>query len=204
MRKALCTGLVGLLAMQPRGIAMPQGGPEIGQPAPAFSAMDSHAATRSLAEFKGKWVVLEWVNPECPFVRKHYNSGNMQRLQRTYTEKGVVWLSIVSSAAGRQGYMTAEQANQFEADQHAAATAILLDPTGVVGHRYDARNTPQMFVIDPNGVLLYDGAIDDRPTARPSDIEGARNYVAAALDEAMAGKPVSTPKTPPYGCTVKY
>jgi alkyl hydroperoxide reductase subunit AhpC len=204
MRNALRAGLVGLLVAQPWGVAMGQTGPEIGQPAPAFSATDSHGATRSLAEFKGKWVVLEWVNPECPYVRKHYNSGNMQRLQRTYTEKGVIWLSVASSAPGRQGHMTAEQANQFEAQRQAAATAILLDPTGAVGHLYDARNTPQMFVIDPNGVLLYDGAIDDHPTARPSDIEGARNYVAAALDEAMAGQPVTTPKTPPYGCTVKY
>jgi hypothetical protein len=204
MRKALCAALVGLLALRPTGVAMGQGGPEIGQRAPAFSATDSHGATRSLTEFRGKWVVLEWVNHECPYVRKHYNSGNMQRLQWTYTEKGVVWLSIVSSAPGRQGYMTAEQADQFEAQRHAAATAILLDPSGAVGHLYDARNTPQMFVIDPNGVLLYDGAIDDRPTARPSDIEGAKNYLAAALDEAMAGKPVTIPRTQPYGCTVKY
>jgi hypothetical protein len=204
MRKTVCAGLVGLLVWPSQAVAQGQGRPEIGRPAPAFSLPDSRAATRTLAEFRGKWVVLEWLNPECPYVRKHYNSGNMQRLQREYTARGVVWLSIVSSAPGKQGYVTGPQADRFAQEQRGAATAILLDPSGDVGHRYDARNTPQMFVIDPSGVLLYDGAIDDRPTARPSDIEGARNYLAAALDEAMAGRPVTTPLTPPYGCTVKY
>jgi hypothetical protein len=204
MLKTVGAGLVGLLVWQTQAFAQAQAGPVIGQPAPAFSLPDSRGATRTLAEFHGKWVVLEWLNKDCPYVRKHYNSGNMQRLQRDYTGRGVVWLSVVSSAPGKQGYVTGPEADQFVAAQHSAATAVLLDPSGEVGHRYDARNTPQMFVISPAGVLLYDGAIDDRPTARPADIEGATNYLAAALDEAMAGRPVTTPTTQPYGCTVKY
>jgi len=204
MRKTLAAGLLGLLVLHPAPSASAQEGPVIGQPAPAFSATDSHGRTLSLADFRGQWVVLEWWNHECPYVRKHYGSGNMQRLQREYTGRGVVWLSIVSSAPGKQGYVTPEQANQTMTEQSASPTAVLLDPTGQVGHLYRARNTPQMFVVDPGGVLRYDGAIDDRPTARVSDIQGARNYLAAALDEAMAGRPVTTPRTEPYGCTVKY
>ena len=128
----------------------------------------------------------------------------MQALQRDYTARGVVWLTIVSSAPGKQGYVTAEQAQQTMRDAHAAPTHVLLDPSGVVGRLYGARNTPQMYVIDTSGVVRYGGAIDDRPSARLSDIEGARNYVRQALDEAMAGRPVTTPQTEPYGCTVKY
>jgi len=204
MLKTVCAGLVGLVVWQSQALAQAQGGPAIGQPAPELSLPDSRGTTHSLAEFQGKWVVLEWLNRECPYVRKHYNSGNMQRLQREYTAKGVIWLSIVSSAPGKQGYVTGPEADQFAQERGSAATAILLDPSGAVGHRYDARNTPQMFVIDPTGVLRYDGAIDNRPTPRLSDIEGATNYLAAALDEAMAGRPVTTPRTQPYGCTVKY
>jgi peroxiredoxin len=204
MHRSAATALIGLLVWQLPATALAQGEAEIGQPAPAFTAMDSHGRTRSLAEFHGKWVVLEWLNRDCPYVRKHYDSGNMQQLQRTSTAKGVVWLSIVSSAPGKQGYVTGEEADQFVAERGAAPTAVLRDTSGTVGHRYGARNTPQMFVIDPDGVLRYDGAIDDRPTARRADIEGATNYLAAALDEAMAGRPVTRPKTPPYGCTVKY
>lgn len=204
MLKTVCAGLLGLAVWQSQAFAQARGGPEIGQPAPALSLPDSRGTTHSLAELQGKWVVLEWLNRECPYVRKHYNSGNMQRLQREYTAKGVIWLSIVSSAPGKQGYVTGPDADQFAQERGSAATAILLDPSGDVGHRYDARNTPQMFVVDPTGVLRYDGAIDDRPTPRLSDIEGATNYLAAALDEAMAGRPVTTPRTQPYGCTVKY
>ncbi len=128
----------------------------------------------------------------------------MQALQKEWTGKGVVWLTIVSSAPGTQGYVTPEQSQTFMKQAGAAQTAVLLDPEGTIGHRYDARNTPQMFVIDPKGILLYDGAIDNRPTPDPASLEGAANYVSAALTDAMAGKPVGTPTTQPYGCTVKY
>lgn len=178
--------------------------PETGRPAPAFFATDTEGRTRSLAEFRGRWVVLEWWNRECPYVRKHYTSGNMQALQRDYTARGVVWLTIASSAPGKQGYVTAEQARQAVRDANAAPTDVLLDPSGTVGRLYGARNTPQMYVIDTSGVVRYGGAIDDRPSARLADVEGARNYVRQALDEAMAGRPVTTPRTEPYGCTVKY
>lgn len=204
MRTTLFAGLAGLMAIALAGVAAAQEPPPIGQPAPAFSLMDSNGRERSLAEYREKWVVLEWLNKDCPYVRKHYGSGNMQRLQREYTGRGVVWLSIISSAPGKQGYVTAEQANQSTAETRAAPSAVLLDPTGTVGRRYAARNTPQMFIIDPSGVLRYDGAIDDRPTARVADIEGARNYVVAALEEALAGRPITTSRTVPYGCTVKY
>jgi len=206
MRKGIGAGLVGLLVLWPATVAGAQQSqiPEIGQPAPAFSATDSYGRARTLAEFRGRWVVLEWLNRECPYVRKHYRSDNMQRLQREYAGRGVVWLSIVSSAPGKQGHVTPEQANQSTAELRAAPTAVLLDPTGVVGRLYGARNTPEMYVISPQGIVLYGGAIDDRPSARLSDIEGARNYVREALDEAMAGRPVTTPRTEPYGCTVKY
>ncbi len=204
MHRSLLAGLIPLLTLWPGATAAAQQMPENGRPAPAFSATDSHGRTRSLAEFRGQWVVLEWWNRECPYVVKHYRSGNMQRLQRDYTGRGVVWLTIVSSAPGKQGYVTPEQANQTVAEQTAVPTAVLLDPTGVVGHLYGARNTPQMYVINPQGVVLYGGAIDDRPSARLADIEGAHNYLSAALEEAMAGRPVTTPRTEPYGCTVKY
>lgn len=206
MHRSLLAGLIPLLTLWPATSADAQQlqMPGNGRPAPAFSATDSHGRTRSLAEFRGQWVVLEWWNRDCPYVVKHYRSGNMQRLQRDYTGRGVVWLTIVSSAPGKQGYVTPEQANQTVAEQTAVPTAVLLDPTGVVGRLYGARNTPQMYVINPQGVVLYGGAIDNRPSARLSDIEGAHNYLSAALDEAMAGRPVTTPRTEPYGCTVKY
>jgi peroxiredoxin len=178
--------------------------PKVGQPAPAFSAVDDHGTTRSLADYAGKFVVLEWHNQGCPYVQKHYNSGNMQRLQREWTAKGVVWLTIISSAPGTQGYVTPAQSQAYTNEEHASPTAVLLDPSGTVGHLYDARNTPQMFVIDPKGTLIYDGAIDNRPTPNPASLEGATNYVDLALGEALAGKPVTTPVTVPYGCTVKY
>ncbi len=178
--------------------------PKIGQPAPAFTATDDHGGTRSLSDYKGKFVVLEWHNNGCPYVQKHYNSKNMQTLQRDWTTKGVVWLTIISSAPGTQGYVTPEQSQAFAARAGMASTAVLLDPKGDIGHLYDARTTPQMFVIDKTGVLVYDGAIDDRPTADSSSLTGARNYVVAALTEGLAGKAVTTPTSVPYGCTVKY
>jgi peroxiredoxin len=176
----------------------------VGEPAPAFTATDDRGATHSLADYAGKFVVLEWHNNGCPYVKKHYNSGHMQQLQKEWTAKGVVWLTVISSAPGKQGYVTAEESQAYMKEKGGAQTAVLLDPTGALGHLYDAKTSPHMFVIDPKGVLIYNGAIDDKPTADPADIAGATDYVSQALTEAMAGKPVSMPTSRPYGCSVKY
>jgi len=205
MKRPLIFSLLGAAVMAVMSTALTADTPpKIGQPAPAFSAMDDHGAARSLADFKGKFVVLEWHNNGCPYVQKHYNSHNMQNLQREWTAKGVVWLTIISSAPGTQGYVTPEQSQAFAKQSGMASTAVLLDPKGDLGHLYAATNTPQMFVIDPKGILVYSGAIDDQPTADPASLKTARNFVAAALAEATAGKPVTTPMSQPYGCTVKY
>ena len=178
--------------------------PKVGEPAPDFSLPDTNGKTQSLADYKGKYIVLEWVNHGCPFVGKHYGSGNMQQLQKAYTAKGVVWFSICSSAPGKQGNMPAEEWNKVTKEKGAAPTAVLLDPDGKVGKTYEAKTTPDMFVINPEGKLIYTGGIDSIPTANKADIAQATNYVRAALDEAMAGKPVTTPTSKPYGCGVKY
>jgi peroxiredoxin len=176
----------------------------VGEPAPLFTGTDNHGQTVKLADYKGKFVVLEWHNNGCPYVQKHYNSGNMQRLQQEWTSKGVVWLTIISSAPGAQGYVTPEQSVAYVRDKKAAPTAVLLDPDGTIGHMYAAKTSPQMVVIDPKGTLIYDGAIDDKPTTDLADVTTATNYVSSALTEAMAGKPVTTPTSRPYGCSVKY
>ncbi|HEV2306551.1 MAG TPA: thioredoxin family protein [Candidatus Acidoferrales bacterium] len=176
----------------------------VNQPAPDFTATDSNGQTHHLSDYQGKFVVLEWTNRGCPYTRKHYESGNMQRLQQEWTAKGVIWLTVLSSAPGKQGYMTASQENAYLKQENAHPTAALLDPTGALGHLYGAKTSPQMFVINPQGILVYDGAIDDRPTTDTADIQGAKNYLNLALEEAMAGKPVSDPVTRPYGCSVKY
>ena len=176
----------------------------VGQAAPDFSAKDSNGATQSLSAYKGKFVVLEWVNFECPFVGKHYGSGHMQELQKTYTGKGVVWLSINSSATGKQGYYAADKVDALVQQKSAAPTAYLLDTAGTVGREYGAKTTPHMFIVDPKGTLIYAGGIDDTPSTDQADIKTAKNYVQKALDEALAGKPVSTASTQSYGCSVKY
>jgi peroxiredoxin len=176
----------------------------VGDPAPDFTATDSHGQTEKLSQYKGKFVVLEWTNNGCPYTRKHYDSGNMQSLQKQWTARGVVWLTILSSASGEQGYMTASQENAYISKVHADPTAAILDPWGTIGHMYAAKTTPHMFVIDPSGKLIYDGAIDDHATTDTSDIPSSRNYVSAALTSAMAGQPVATAYTRPYGCSVKY
>src|SRR5689334_12934216 len=178
--------------------------PKLGEPAPAFTLDGSDGKPHSLADFKGKWVVLEWTNNECPFVKKHYGSGNMQKLQKTYTGKGVAWLSVISSAPGKQGYVTAEHANELTKERGASPSAVLLDPDGKVGRAYAAKTTPHMFVIDPKGMLVYAGGIDDTPSPDPEDIAKSKNFVAAALDAALAGKPIATASSTPYGCSVKY
>lgn len=174
------------------------------QAAPGFTLMDSNGQKHSLSDYKGKLVVLEWFNPDCPFVKKHYNSGNMPNLQKQYTSKGVVWLSINSSAEGKQGSYTPQEFNQFVKDKGAAPTAVLLDADGKVGHLYGAQTTPHMFIIDPKGILIYQGAIDDTPSTDIADIKTAKNYVSAALDAAMSGKPVAVNTTKSYGCSIKY
>jgi cytochrome oxidase Cu insertion factor (SCO1/SenC/PrrC family) len=178
--------------------------PEIGAPAPAFTLPDTHGSEHNLADYAGRWVVLEWLSYECPFVGKHYDSGNMQRLQSQYRARDVVWFSIVSSAPGEQGYYEPEEMNRMNAENRNNATAVLLDPEGTVGLQYGAKTTPQMYLIDPEGVLLYNGALDDRPTSLVEELEGATNYLDQAMAEAMAGNPVSLPTTQPYGCSVKY
>lgn len=177
---------------------------KVGESAPAFTLADTNGKSHSLSDFKGKFVVLEWTNHQCPFVVKHYKNGDMQRTQAWAKEKGVVWLSIVSSAPGKQGHVTAEQGNGLMKEKGFHSAAMLLDPSGTVGKAYGARTTPHMFVICPKGMIRYMGAIDDNRSSNPDDVKGARNHVRAALEELMAGKEVSVPATQPYGCSVKY
>jgi peroxiredoxin len=178
--------------------------PAVGQPAPGFQVADADGKTRSLAEFRGKTVVLEWTNNGCPYVQKHYNSGNMQGLQTQATQQGAVWLTIISSKPASQGYLTAPEAKAWKARAGAASTAVLLDPNGAVGRAYDAKTTPHMYVIDGAGKLVYMGGIDDKPSADPATLKTAKNYVAAALADMRAGRPVAQAVTRPYGCSVKY
>ena len=185
-------------------LAAPSFAATVGQPAPDFKLTDTTGKTHALADFKGKTVVLEWVNYDCPFVGKHYDSGNMQKLQKTYTGKGVVWLSVNSSAPGKQGNFPAEKVNALLKEKAAAPTAYLQDANGAVGQAYGAKTTPHMFVIDPAGKLVYAGGIDDKKSTDVADVKTARNFVSAALDEVLAGKPVTTSSAEPYGCSVKY
>ncbi len=186
-------------------IALPaQAAVEVGKPAPEFTATDSNGKAHKLSDFKGKVVVLEWTNPECPYVKKHYESKNMQKLQEKAVADGVVWLSINSSAEGKQGHLTGEQANKIIAEKGGKATAYILDPKGEIGNLYVAKTTPHMFVIGKDGTLLYDGAIDDNDSSKPEDAATAKNYVTEALAAAEQGKAIETSKTKPYGCGVKY
>ena len=177
---------------------------DIGEPAPDFTLEAADGETHSLSDFEGKYVVLEWLNFECPFVGKHYGSGNMQMLQEKYTEKGVVWLSIVSSAPGKQGYYPPKEMIEQKKRHNGNMTAILMDPDGTVGKTYGATVTPHMYVINPDGELVYRGGIDDKPTTDEADIEGATNYVDRALTAVMNGEEVSPKQAKPYGCTIKY
>ena len=172
--------------------------------APAFTLVDAEGVQRSLADFRGKTVVLEWTNEGCPYVQKHYGAGAMQALQREATADSVVWLTIVSSSPGTQGFVEGEAARAFKAKHQAAYTHLLLDPTGEVGKLYDAKTTPDMRVIDPQGRIVFEGGIDDRPTNKPEDLAGATNFVRAALTDMEAGRPVQTVFAQPYGCSIKY
>ena len=175
-----------------------------GAPAPAFSAKDISGQVVSLDNYRGKTIILEWTNNGCPFVGKHYNSGNMQALQWRFTAGGAVWLSIASSAPGQEGYVSPDEARADIARWNAAPSDYLLDPDGVVGRLYDARATPHMVAIDRAGIVAYMGAIDDKPSVNPADVKTAKNYVVAALEELAAGKPVTISATRAYGCRVKY
>ena len=199
MMKTLLISLLTLTLHLPAFAAV-----EPGEEAPDFTLTDSKGISHKLSDFRGKFVVLEWLNHDCPFVRKHYGSGNMQKLQKDYTSKGVIWLSIISSAPGKQGHRTGPQADADTKDKHAAPSAVLLDPAGEVGQKYEAKTTPHMFVIDKEGKVLYAGAIDSINSTNPADVAKAENHVRQALDAALAGKPVPTPQTKPYGCSVKY
>jgi peroxiredoxin len=178
--------------------------PPVGSAAPDFSLADAKGETHSLSQYKGKYVVLEWFNPQCPFVKKHYGSGNMQKLQEQYTSKDVVWLTINSSAPGTLGALTPEQAEEKMTEWKTHETALLLDSEGKAGRAYGAKNTPNMVVINPEGKIVYEGAIDNKATPNPADIPSSTNYVIVALVESLAGKPVTTSRTKPYGCAVEY
>ena len=176
----------------------------VGVPAPAFTLVSSAGPSVNLADQRGKVVVLEWTNHDCPYVRKHYETQNMQTLQKEATGQGIVWLSIISSAPGTQGYVNASEANELTKTRGAVPSAVLFDPTGATGKAYGATNTPHMYVVTREGVLVYAGAIDDKPTTRRGDVQGAQNYVRAALASVAAGQPVKVPVTRAYGCTIKY
>ncbi|HEX3818061.1 MAG TPA: thioredoxin family protein [Chthoniobacterales bacterium] len=192
------------LTMLSAGVLCAAESPRVGTTAPAFTVPDAHGKMESLSQYKGKYVVLEWFNPDCPFVRKHYFSHNMQTLQKEFTAKGVIWLTIDSSAPGEQGNLSPADARQQMSDWKMDPTAFLLDPNGKVGHTYGATNTPHMFVINPEGKVIYEGAIDSKPSTDQSDIATATNYVKVALTDALAGKPIATTTTKAYGCSVKY
>jgi peroxiredoxin len=202
------TTLAGLATVAARGIlaspAWAAGVAKVSETAPAFTTAATNGRSVSLADQRGKIVILEWTNHDCPYVRKHYDSGNMQTLQKEITAQGVVWLTLISSSPGTQGYVSPKEADELTASRKANPTAVLLDPTGAVGKAYGATNTPHMYIVDKAGLLVYAGAIDDRPTTRRADIQGAHNYVRAALDDMAAGRAVQTPVTRAYGCTVKY
>jgi peroxiredoxin len=197
MRELLFAAVLALSAAPARAQVAP------GRPAPDFTLNDQTGAPRKLSDAKGKYVVLEWYNTGCPFVRRHYDAGNMQGLQKKYAKEGVVWYTIASSAPGRQGALTPKGAARTWKKEGMSST-LLLDSKSEVARLYGAKTTPHMFVVDPKGGLIYMGAIDDKPSTDPADLKGAHNYVAAALDAAMSGEPVPDPITTSYGCSVKY
>lgn len=178
--------------------------PTVGEPAPVFTATDTKGVEHTLSDFQGKTVILEWNNPECPYVVKHYDSGNMQSLQEEATEAGAVWITINSGAEGKQGHMTAEEANAMMEEAGLNSTAYIIDDSGEIGGMYEAKTTPHMFVIDPEGTLVYQGAIDDDPSFKQEGIATATNYVKAAWEAVAAGEAVEVATTQPYGCSVKY
>jgi len=199
-KRLISTFIISILAL---GLSQLQA-VEVGEDAPEFTLTGIDGQSHSLSDFEGKYVVLEWLNHNCPFVKKHYNSGNMQALQKEYTDEGVVWLSINSTNPDHRDYVTADEEAQLASNHHSKATAILHDPDGVVGHAYNAQTTPHIFIIDPDGKLVYQGAIDSIRSANPADIPTATNYVKAAFKALMKGKGVEMSSTKAYGCGVKY
>ena len=175
-----------------------------GKPAPPFEVKDARGQVQKLSDYQGKWLVLEWFNKDCPYVRKHYGSGNMQGLQQRYVTQGVAWLSVISSAPGKQGYVEPAEALNTVKTTQSAASQVLLDPSGTMGKAYGAKTTPHMFIIDPTGTVVYAGGIDDNDSANPAVIPTSKNYVSAALDAALAGQKVVTASARPYGCHVQY
>lgn len=203
MKKSLLA-LSFLLAL-PASFAL--AGVEPGKPAPDFEVKDINGKTLHLADFKGKWTVLEWTNKDCPYVKKHYGSGNMQKLQAEYTKKGVQWITVLSSAEGKQGFLTPEEAKSLymkDALKSSKLYAVALDPKGTMGHAYDAKTTPDMVVINPKGEVAYAGAIDDNDSSDPKVIPKSKNYVRAALEAGMKDKPIEVTSSRSYGCSVKY
>jgi peroxiredoxin len=192
--------LAGSLAVAP----LLHAGVETGAAAPDFTLTDTTGVTHSLSDFKGKYVILEWTNHQCPFVVKHYKNGDMQALQKAMTDDGAVWLQILSSAEGKQGHLKPESAERLRASQNLASTAMLLDASGELGRSYDARTTPHMYLIDPEGTLVYQGAIDSIRSTSPADVAKAENYLNAAYKSSKAGEPIVKATTAPYGCAIKY
>jgi peroxiredoxin len=203
MMQRRCFAVLALLGALASAV-LSEAAPKVGQPAPDFTSSDSQGVKHTLGAYRGKVVILEWTNHQCPFVGKHYSTGNMQALQKHATDTNMVWLSVISSAPGEQGYVTGAEANALTAKRQASPTAVLLDATGAVGRLYDARTTPHMYIIDAQGTLVYMGGIDDKPSTQLADVQTAKNYVRVALGEVLSAKPVSTPVTRPYGCSVKY
>ena len=181
-----------------------QAGVNVAQPAPDFTGIDSNGSTHSLSQYRGKTVVLEWTNHDCPYVRKHYQSGNMQKLQKAAISDGIVWLSIISSAPGKQGHVSGAEANALTSQRNASPSAVILDEKGDIGRLYGAKTTPHMYIIDPKGTLVYMGGIDSIPSSNQADIDRATNYVSAALQSLKEGKVITDNVTRPYGCSVKY
>lgn len=179
-------------------------GVEVGKAAPDFTGVDSNGKQHSLSQYKGKTVVLEWTNHDCPYVKKHYNSGNMQKLQKDATANDIVWLSIISSRPGKQGHVSGKQANQLTQSRNASPTAVILDESSEIGLLYGAKTTPHMYIVDKSGQLVYMGGIDDNPSKNEGDIPTSKNYVTTALDALAAGKSIENSITRPYGCSVKY
>ncbi len=206
-RECLAGGLLGAAAILGVDLTLRPGAAaqaRVGAPAPAFALPASNGRTVSLADLKGKTLVLEWTNHECPYVGKHYRGNNMQMLQKKWTARDIVWLSVISSAPGLQGYVTAAEANKLTVERNAAPSAVLFDPKGTVGRAYGARTTPHMFVISGDGLVVYAGGIDDKQSAQIEDLKIARNFVDEALTNLSQGKPVSVTSARAYGCSVKY
>lgn len=202
MKHFLCTTL--FLISTALGFSSSSFALKVGESAPVIQVKDLSGKLTSVADFKGKYVVLEWHNQGCPYVKKHYKSGNMQKLQAKAKELGVLWVTVISSKEGKQGYVTLDEEKSYLAEQKATPTDVLFDTESKFATEFGAKTTPHMMVIDPKGVLIYSGAIDDKDSSDPEDVAKAKNYVLAALTESLAGRPVSVSSTRPYGCGVKY